>query len=86
MDIINQSLQYLSESLSNYVEEDDMCQRICTKLENGDYDEEIAFIEDLEEEEVVYLESVLNKEIAYAEGALDEVRVRKLEDIYQILF
>lgn len=86
MVIIKRSLQYLSESLSNYVEEDGMCQQICSKLENGNYNEEIDFVEDLEEEEVVYLENVLKKEIDYAESAQDDVRVNELEIIYEILF
>lgn len=83
---MNQSLQYLSESLSNYVEEDNICQQICEKLEHENYEEEIDFIEALEEEEVIHLETILKKEINYAEGAADDVRVKKLENIYQILF
>lgn len=63
-----------------------MCQQICSKLENGNYNEEIDFVEDLEEEEVVYLENVLKKEIDYAESAQDDVRVNELEIIYEILF
>lgn len=84
--IIKQSLQYLSESLSNYVEDDNVCQEICGKLENGNYEDEVDFVEALEEEEVAYLESVLQKEIAYASSAQDEIRVNKLQAIYQVLF
>lgn len=86
MIIIKQSLQYLSESLSNYVEENSMCQEICSKLEAGNYEEEIDFVESLDEEEVVFLENILQKEIDYAAGAQDDIRVRKLEAIYQVLF
>lgn len=86
MVIIKQSLRYLSESLSNYVEDDIMCQGIYSKLEKGNYEEEIDFVEELEEEEVAYLESVLQKEIAYATGAQDDTRIKKLEAIYQVLF
>jgi len=83
---MKQSLQYLSESLSNYVEDDNMCQDICDKLEAGNFEEEIEFIEVLDEEEVVYLEEILQKELAYAESAQDDTRVQKLETIYQVLF
>ena len=47
---MKQSLQYLSESLSNYVEDDNVCQAICDKLEAGNFEEEIEFIEVLDEE------------------------------------
>ena len=83
--MIKKSLQYLSEALSNYVEIDQMCQEICTKLENGDYEEEVEFIESLEEEEASYLETVLQNEINYAKNAQDDIRVENLEVIYQVL-
>jgi len=83
--MIKKSLQYLSEALSNYVEIDQMCQEICTKLENGDYEEEVEFIEALEEEEASYLETVLQNEINYAKNAQDDIRVENLEVIYQVL-
>ncbi len=84
--MIKQSLQYLSESLSNYVEEDQMCQEICGKLESGNYEEEIEFIEALEEEEVSYLETILKNEMNYAKNAQDDIRLNKLATIYQVLF
>lgn len=83
---MKQSLLYLIESLTNYVEEDRTCQDIYEKLEQGDFTEEIDFVESLDEEEVVYLEDVLQKEIAYALRAEDETRARELEIIYQVLF
>lgn len=77
---------YLRESLSNYIEDNDICEAICLKLEREDYENETEFIDELDEEEVNYLNVVLEKEINYAESAEDEVRVNKLNEVYQLLF
>lgn len=77
---------YLRESLSNYIEDNGICEVICLKLERKDYENQTEFIDELDEEEVDYLNVVLEKEINYAESAEDEVRVNKLNEIYQLLF
>lgn len=43
-------------------------------------------MEDLDEEESAYLNSLLEQEINYAENAQDDVRVRELNEIYELLF
>ena len=83
--IIEHSLQYLRESLSNYLEEDTMSQHIYRKLENGNYDSENEFVVNLDEEEIDYLDAMLGREINYAETALDDVRVKELNDIHELL-
>lgn len=82
---IENSLKYLRESLSNYVDIEDISQRILTKLEAHDYDSEDEFIEELDEDEIEYLNHLLENEISYAHDAQDEVRVKELNDIYELL-
>jgi len=84
--IIEKSLKYLSESLSNYIEEDHMSRKINSKLEQRDYETEIDFVEDLEDEEIEYLNMLLEREINYAENVQDDIRVKELNDIYELLF
>lgn len=86
MSLVDHSLMYLRESLSNYVEEDDLCQQIWSKLEDEDYEAESDFVEKLEEEEIVYLDTLLAKEINYAKNVQDEKRVKELNDVYELLF
>lgn len=86
MNTVEHSLMYLRESLSNYVEESALCQQIYTKLETNKYDNETEFVEELEEEEIVYLDHLLAKEINYAQSVQDDIRVRELNDIYELLF
>lgn len=83
---IEKSLKYLSESLSNYVEEDRMSQKINSKLEQQDYETESDFVEDLDDEEIEYLNTLLEREINYAQSVQDDVRVKELNDIYELLF
>lgn len=86
MNTVEHSLMYLRESLSNYVEENVLCQQIYTKLETKKYDNEADFVEELEEEEIVYLDDLLAKEINYAQSVQDDIRVKELNDIYELLF
>lgn len=83
--MIANSLKYLLESLSNY-EEDELSQYIFEKIEQVDYEAEIDFVEDLEEEEIEYLDSLLEREIKYAKNVQDDIRVRELSEIYELLF
>lgn len=86
MSFIDHSLMYLRESLSNYVEDNALCQQICSKLESQEYENEVDFVEQLEETEVVYLDALLEQEINYAKHAQDNVRAKELNDIYELLF
>jgi len=84
--MVETSLKYLRESLSNYEEEHEIVERINMKLENNEYESEIEFIEDLDEDELVYLDRILEQEINYATDVQDEVRAKELQDIYELLF
>lgn len=81
-----QALKYLYESVSNYIEDEPISESIYQKIENNKYENEEDFIEDLHEEEVEYLDMLLEREIGYAKRVDDEVRVKELNDIYELLF
>ncbi len=81
-----QALKYLYESVSNYIEDEPISESIYHKIENNTYENEEDFIEDLHEEEVEYLDMLLEREIGYAKRVDDEVRVKELNDIYELLF
>lgn len=91
MSDIDQSLRYLKEALSNYLEDDDheykqICEQLMSKLEEHDYEDEDQFLDELEEEETEYLNMLLENEIHYAYQAQDEVRLKELNEIYELLF
>jgi len=83
--IVDHSLKYLRESLSNYEEENNLLQNINLKLATNHYKSEIDFIEDLDEDELIYLDRILEQEMNYARDAQDEVRAKELNDIYELL-
>ena len=85
MIIVDHSLKYLRESLSNYEEENNLLQNINLKLATNHYKSEIDFIEDLDEDELIYLDRILEQEMNYARDAQDEVRAKELNDIYELL-
>ncbi len=85
MDIIDNTLKYLRESISNYLDNHDVCKQLYKKLGSKDYQDEVDFVEDLDEEETIYLDSLLKKEINYAEQAQDQFRVKQLNKIYELL-
>ncbi|MFB4166987.1 sporulation protein [Virgibacillus sp. JSM 102003] len=78
-------MNYLRESLANY-SENDMCQRIGKKLETEGYKNEVEFVRNLDEEEMAYLDSVLEKELAYARNVENDIRVKELTEVYELLF
>lgn len=82
---IDQTLDYLRESLSNYIE-NDMCQQIYRKLESGNYAGEGKFVEDLNDDEMAYLNEVLEREISYAKNVQHDSRVKELNEVYELLF
>ncbi|MBP1947425.1 sporulation protein [Virgibacillus litoralis] len=78
-------MNYLRESLANY-SENDMCQKIGKKLETEGYKNEVEFVRNLDEEEMAYLDSVLEKELAYARNVENDIRVKELTEVYELLF
>lgn len=80
------ALKYLYESISNYIEEEPMSEAISKKIENNTFETEEDFIDALHEEEVEHLDMLLEREIGYAKKVDDEIRIQKLNDIYELLF
>ncbi|MGJ9459249.1 sigma-G-dependent sporulation-specific acid-soluble spore protein CsgA [Oceanobacillus sp. CF4.6] len=85
MIIIDQTLQYLRESLSNYME-NDVCQQILSKIEANNYTSEESFVSDLDGKEMDYLDMVLENELDYAKNVQDDTRVKELNEVYEQLF
>jgi hypothetical protein len=83
--IIDNTLDYLRESLVNY-RENDMMKQITVKLEQNDFKDEEEFVKSLNEEEIAYLDSVVEKELNYARNAQDDVRAEQLREVYELLF
>lgn len=91
MRTIEKSLRYLKESLLHYLDEDDdryneTCEQLLKRLKETEYKSEDQFLNDLEEEETEFLNNLLESEINYAHQAQDEVRLKELNDIYELLF
>lgn len=74
----------MNESLANY-SENRMCQQIFKKLEAADYESELDFVETLDQAEVSYLESVLKSEMHYARNVQDDIRMKELNEVYELL-
>ncbi|WP_407668341.1 sporulation protein [Oceanobacillus damuensis] len=85
MIIIDNTLEYLRESLSNYIE-NDMCQQILAKMEANKYANEEKFVSDLDGEEMNYLDMVLENELDYAKNVQNDIRVQELNEVYEQLF
>jgi len=83
---VGYALKYSYESISNYIEEEPLSEMIYQKIEQNKYVTEEEFIEDLQEEEIEHLDMLLEREISYAQMADDDVRVKELHDIYELLF
>ncbi len=85
MEAIDHTLDYLRESVSNYIE-NDMAQKIYHKLESGNYTSEGEFVKDLDDDEIGYLDAILKREIAYAKNVQHDERVKELNEVYELLF
>ncbi|MBS4223312.1 sporulation protein [Lederbergia citrea] len=81
---MDHTLSYFRESLSNY-EDDDLCKQIYKKLEAKDYGTEGKFVLDLDEEETAYLNDILDKELNYAKQVQNDIRVKELNELYELL-
>ena len=74
----------MRESLCNY-EDDEQCQQIFKKLESKHYGTEGKFVLDLDEKEIAYLNSILNKELKYAKQVENDIRVKELNEVFELL-
>nr|WP_163971199.1 sporulation protein [Oceanobacillus halotolerans] len=82
---MDNTLNYLRESLSNYMEHD-LCQEIVEKIENHDYESEEEFVTALDDKEMEYLDSMLERELRYAKNVENDIRVKELTEVYELLF
>lgn len=85
VDNIDNTLNYLRESLSNYMD-NDMCQQLVQRIGSDKYADEEQFVRDLSEEEMAYLNDVLETELNYAKNVDNDVRVKELNEVYELLF
>ena len=83
---MEQSLKYLREILSSYIEDDPVGQRIYKQLATTNYAKEVNFVEDLNQEEINYMNKMLQKAIHYSEQEQDTERAQQLTEVYELLF
>ncbi|MFV8828093.1 sporulation protein [Alkalihalobacterium sp. APHAB7] len=83
---LDQSLAYLREALSNYIEDHPICQGVYDRLENNNYSTEEEFVGGLAEEEMKVLDIILKQEIKHAEEEQDEERTKQLNEVFEQLF
>lgn len=82
---MDSNLGYVRESLSNHLDNHELCQRIYDKLENNTYKDENDFVRDLDENEILALNMILRTEIGYARQEQNDERVRQLSEVYAML-
>ncbi len=82
---MEQSLAYLREALSNYLEEHETSRHIYFKLSRESFTDEKQFIRMLSEKEQMFLNKMLPYEIKHAMGEQDYVRMNQLNDVYEEL-
>lgn len=82
---MDHTLDYLRESLSNWLDDDHAARDIYKKLMKGHYPNEESFVNDLSQEEAAYLDDVLKKEINYAKDEQDPLRLAELNEVYERL-
>ena len=83
---MDHTLDYLRESLSNWVDEEETANRIYNKLENHVYSSEKEFAEALDQDEIQFLSKIVREEIQYADQEKDSVRLSQLNEIFEQLY
>ncbi|MFD1738498.1 sporulation protein [Bacillus salitolerans] len=82
---MEQTLGYLREILSNYLDHQAQSRQIYEKLESTQYENEQAFVRALDEEETLYLNKILPDEINHALEEQDYTRMSELNNVYELL-
>jgi hypothetical protein len=85
-EVLDRTLGYLRETLSNYTEQYTIGQGIYDKMRMNNYSSEGAFVKDLSEEEIDFLNKILPDEIQYAKAEQDEKRAYELNEVFELLF
>ncbi len=83
--MVDHTLGYLRETLSNYTEDHSEARRIYEKLTNGKFKTEEAFVRSLNQKETDFLNSILHAEITHAREVQDDKRVYELNEVYELL-
>lgn len=83
---MDSNLGFLREALSNHLENHKVCQEIYRKLEANEYKNEEEFAEDLEVNENRILNLILQYELDYARQEKDDLRLQRLNGVYEQLF
>lgn len=82
---MDQTLGYLRETLSNYIEDHSEGRNLYKKLTKGVYTSEASFVRDLNQREIHFLNRMLPKEINYAKEEQDEKRAHELNEVFELL-
>lgn len=80
------TLDYLVESLSNWIEKDNQAMQLYRQLTEGHFLNEEAYVNALSESEQQYLHQILKKEMGYAKTGQDDVRLSELNEVDERLF
>ena len=84
---MDQSLGYLREILSPYIENDDAVgKKIYNRISNHDYQSEGQFVKQLSQVENHYLNRILIDAIKYSKQEQDFERARQLNEVFELLF
>ena len=84
---MDQSLGYLREILSAYMENDDAVgKKIYNRISTHDYQSEGQFVNQLSQVENHYLNRILIDAIKYSKQEQDFERARQLNEVYELLF
>jgi len=83
--ILEKTLGYLREALSNYHDRDDMSKSITHKILTNQFNGEGDFVKALSQLETNYLEHLLTYEIQHAMKSGDYQRVYELNEVYELL-
>lgn len=82
---MDHTLDYLRESLSNWLDEDHAARQIYKKLMHEHYRNEEEFSKDLTRQEAAYLDDIMKKEMNYAKDEQDMIRFKELHEVYERL-
>lgn len=83
---MDHTLDYLRESLSNWIDENETAYRIYHKLENHVYSNERDFAQALDQDEIKYLSELVREEMHYAGQEEDSVRLTQLNEVFEQLY
>lgn len=84
--LMDQTLGYLKEIISNYTDDHTEGKHIYKKLTKGDFTSEGSFVRNLNQKEINFLNNILPEEINYAKAEKDEKRAYQLNEVYELLF